>query len=275
MAVKTLINGKQTDQISSYDRGLQYGDGVFETIAVQNSNLLCFEEHLERLISGCKRLNIPFSDTTLLKEEANSLIESDDSYVIKIIITRGEGGRGYALPNETKPSRIISLHPFPQHPEKNRADGIKARICDYKYTQNESLAGIKHLNRLEQVLARSEWNDESLAEGIILDTEENVIEGTMSNIFCLIDDVLYTPDLGRCGVEGIIRNKIITLASDLKVEIKNITLETLYNAREVFVCNSIIGIWPIQMIDDKTFSVGETTLQIKQTLLDNHCIPLL
>ncbi len=273
MAERTLINGKATNEISFLDRGLQYGDGVFETIAVHNESLLCWDEHLNRLQQGCKRLNISLPDKALLKDETSSLIKSINRGVIKIIITRGQGGRGYSLPDKQEPSRIISLHPWPEYPKENSSQGINIRVCDYRYAHNSFLAGIKHLNRLEQVLARAEWTDSSITEGLVLDQDDNVIEGTMSNVFCVVDSVLSTPDLTECGVEGIIRNKVLELASvNNDIEVKKISLQMLNNADEVFVCNSVIGIWPVKMIEKKTFSVGNNTQQIKQTLLEHHCI---
>ncbi len=274
MANKTLINGKTANEISFLDRGLHYGDGLFETIAVQNQTLLCWDEHLNRLEQGCTRLNIPFTNKTLLKDEASSLIRSIERGVIKIIITRGQGGRGYALPTNPEPTSIVSLYPWPEYPEENSIQGINVRICNYRYAQNSALAGIKHLNRLEQVIARSEWTDSSITEGIVLNQEGNVIEGTMSNIFCIIDNVLCTPDLTECGVEGIIRNKIIELASDLDInlKVKKIPLQTLYDAEEIFLCNSVIGIWPIKMLEEKSFSIGKKTELIKHTLQKHHCI---
>lgn len=274
MANKTLINGVATDEISILDRGLQYGDGLFETIAVENGSLLCWDEHLIRLEQGCKRLNISFPEKTLLKEEASSLINAIDHGVIKIIITRGQGGRGYALPEKTNSTRIISLYPWPEHPKQKYSNGINVRVCDYRYAKNTSLAGIKHLNRLEQILARSEWTDDAYAEGIVLDQEDNVIEGTMSNVFCVTNNILYTPNLTECGVEGIVRNTIIALASELNInlEIKKLSLEAIKNADEVFVCNSIIGVWPVKAIDEKSFLVGEKTQQIKKALQERDCI---
>ncbi len=274
MANKTLINGKETDQISFLDRGLQYGDGVFETIAVQNNDLLCLNDHLSRLEQGCIRLNISFPEKTLITNEALSLIETNKLGVIKIIITRGQGGRGYALPDKTEPNRIISLYPFPDYPIENSTQGINLRICEYRYAKNSILAGIKHLNRLEQVVARSEWSDRSIAEGVVLDQNNNVIEGTMSNIFCVIKNVLYTPDLTECGVEGIIRNKILEFSADLdmKIKVKKLSLETLLNADEVFVCNSVLGLWPVKMIDKISYSIGDKTQQIKQALQEHHYI---
>ena len=277
MAHKSLINGKSTDEISFHDRGLQYGDGLFETIAVEDNELLCWDEHLNRLEQGCKRLSIPIPDQHILKKEVSHLVNSTTRGVIKIIITRGQGGRGYALPERIKLNRIISLFPWPEYPKENSVDGINARLCDYRYAQNPTLAGIKHLNRLEQILARSEWTDVSIVEGIVMDQDENVIEGTMSNLFYITNGTLYTPDLSACGVEGIIRKKIIELASSLNIEvcISKTSLELLTAADEIFICNSIIGLWPVKMIGDQTFLVGEKTNHIKHALQERNCIPTL
>ena len=130
---------------------------------------------------------------------------------------------------------------------------------NYRYAHNSVLAGIKHLNRLEQVLARSEWTDSSIAEGVVLDHEENVIEGTMSNVFYIKGKTLYTPELSACGVDGIIRRKVITLATELHLEIciNKISLKSLMDADEIFMCNSVIGVWPIKMLG-KSLSKSET-----------------
>jgi 4-amino-4-deoxychorismate lyase len=277
MAIKSLINGKPRSEISLQDRGLQYGDGLFETIAVENENLLCWDEHINRLQQGCDRLNIPSPERDSLKDEASRLITSTEPSVIKIIITRGQGGRGYALPEKTEPTRIISLYPWPDHPHENAITGVNVRACHYRYAHNPALVGIKHLNRLEQIMARSEWSDDSIAEGIVLDYDNNVIEGTMSNIFYMANGTLHTPDLSHCGIDGIIRQKIIELAAvlDCAVCIKDTSLETLIAADEIFICNSIIGVWPINRIDDKSFVVGEKTNQIKQALQKRSFIPTL
>ena len=274
MAIKSLINGNSSDAISLYDRGLQYGDGLFETIAVEDETLLCWDEHLERLQSGCCRLKIPIPNQETLTEEALSLTSTVDRGIIKIIITRGQGGRGYALPTNIDSTRILSLYPWPEYSFGNPDDGIKVRVCNYRYAHNSILAGIKHLNRLEQVLARSEWTDSSIAEGVVLDHEENVIEGTMSNIFYIKKDILYTPELSACGVEGIIRQKVITLATELDLDIciNKISLKSLMDADEAFMCNSIIGVWPIKMLGEKSLMVGEKTIQIKKALQIQNCI---
>jgi 4-amino-4-deoxychorismate lyase len=273
----SIVNGQPCNEININDRGLQYGDGLFETVAVQDNNLLCWDEHISRLEQGCHRLNLPIPDQEVLKNEASLLIKSTSRAVIKIIITRGQGGRGYALPDTLESTRILSLYPWPEYPDENSITGINTKACNYRYAQNPTLAGIKHLNRLEQILARSEWTDPSIAEGIVMDQDDNVIEGTMSNLFYIIDDTLYTPDLSACGVEGIVRKKIIELAPDLNIDvhIKKTSFELLSNADEVFICNSIIGVWPVKMIDEKAFEVGEKINQIKQALQERNIIPAL
>ncbi len=277
MALKSLVNGKSSDEISLHDRGLQYGDGLFETIAVEHEQLLCWDEHIARLKAGCNRLNIQPIDTTILSEETSHLIKSIAKGVIKIMITRGQGGRGYATSKENISSRIITLYPWPDYDHENALSGVQTRICDYRYAINPGLAGIKHLNRLEQILARSEWEDSSIAEGIVMNLDDNVIEGTMSNIFYVAGGILFTPDLSVSGINGIVRQKIIELATAMQLEvcIKKTTLETLMSADEVFMCNSIIGIWPIKMIDEKSFLVGAVSHQIRQSLEKQQAIPTL
>jgi 4-amino-4-deoxychorismate lyase len=275
MAAKNLINGKVFDQIEIFDRALHYGDGVFETIAIQDGKVLCFDEHLNRLEKGCKKIKIPVQDKTIIKNEILSLTENTDRAVVKIIITRGQGGRGYKIPDNIESTRIISLFPWPDYSSELSIFGIKTKLCNYRYSNNPVLAGIKHLNRLEQILARAEWGDKKIIEGIVMNSDNYIIEGTMSNIFCILEKTLYTPDLSLCGIEGIVREKIINLADNLKfkIEIKKITLDFLLNAEEIFMCNSLIGIWPINSIDEKLFLEHKETQKIRNKLIKCNFIP--
>ncbi len=265
MAIKFLFNGNSSHVISAHDRGLQFGDGLFETIAIKNEFLLCWDEHIKRLQLGCSRLKIPMPSEETLTKEARSLISNVERGVLKLIVTRGEGGRGYALPLNAETTRLMSLYPWPEYSFGNPDNGIKVRLCNYRYGHNPALAGIKHLNRLEQVMARSEWSDTTIAEGIILDYEKNVIEGTMSNLFYIKNNTLYTPELFACGINGIIRQKVITLAAELNLEVRidKISLQRLMDADEAFMCNSIIGIWPITLLGEKSLEIGEKTIRMK------------
>lgn len=270
MADDILINGEPATQIAVQDRGLNYGDGVFETIAVQSGKLLCWADHLERLLISCQQLKIPFIEVPQLRRETEALASDVEHGVIKIIITRGTGGRGYAPPAAPQPNRIVAHYPWPDFPAATAADGIALRVCETRYGHQPMLAGLKHLNRLEQVLARSEWDDPAIAEGVVLDIDDNVIEGTMSNIFYASNDKLYTPDLKRCGINGVIRQKIIELAD--AVTIKPTTLAELLAADEIFVCNSIIGLWPVTRINDNHFKVGTISENMKELLTSREYI---
>ncbi|WP_333874895.1 aminodeoxychorismate lyase [Methylobacter sp.] len=270
-----LINGESREHIEIADRGFQYGDGLFETIEVRNGQAVFLERHLERLNAGCQRLFIPFQDTELLRFEAGELcrrwalgIHSRQA-VLKIIITRGSGGRGYRQPDVIRPTRVLSLHPYPDYPEIYREQGIVARICATRLGLNSTLAGIKHLNRLEQVMARAEWNNSAIQEGLMLDVNDHVIEGTMTNLFYIKNNSLYTAVLAQSGVAGIMRGMIMRISADHGLSIIEhvFTTDELFSADEVFVCNSIIGIWPVKQIDTTHFSVGPITKSI-QTQMD-------
>ena len=268
-----LINGKPGDSVSVQDRGIHYGDGVFETIAVYQDKLLCWDKHYERLKQGCQHLDIPCPDQQLLLDESRQL-RSETKAVIKIIVTRGAGGRGYNPHGEINPTRIVACYIWPDYPDNLAIDGIKARICSLRLAHNPGLAGIKHLNRLEQVMARSEWSDTEIAEGLMMDQDENIIEGTMSNVFIINERKLITPDLSRCGINGIIRQCIIELAPELEMitEIRNIKQHELPGADEIFLCNSTFGVWPVREIDGKQSSTGSYTNLIREALIKHGYI---
>jgi 4-amino-4-deoxychorismate lyase len=263
-----LINGEFKDHIPVTDRAFQYGDGLFETLTVVDGHPVFWDQHWDRLQSGCRRLNIPVPDAELIYSEAKSLCERQPTAVLKIIITRGSGGRGYRQPDCITPTRVLSIHPYPDYPRSYREQGIVARFCNTRLGINPSLAGIKHLNRLEQVLARGEWNDGSIQEGIMLDSNDQVIEGTMTNLFYIKNDTLHTPSIAQAGIAGIMRGIILNLAPGLGLP----TIEhfyakkELFSADEVFVCNSIIGIWPVTKIEEHAFPVGPKTQLIQQQL---------
>jgi len=270
-----LLNGDDTTLINLQDRGLQYGDGLFETIAVRDSRLEFWQRHMRRLQLGCRILNIPPPDTQQLLDEARQIIGSRDKAVLKIIITRGEGGRGYRPPSptNTRPSRIFSLHDWPDYPATNTSEGISLRYCSTPLGINPVLAGVKHLNRLEQVMARSEWNEAEIQEGIMLNILDNVIEGTMSNLFFIKDGTLHSPDLSNCGVAGIMRGVILDLArsANIPLEIGCYKRADTDAADELFITNSLIGIWPVQRLEQRTFAIGPLTRQIMSTLDSARC----
>ena len=260
------INGKLTNKINIEDRAIQYGDGVFETIAVKEKLLEFWKEHYQRLNKGCKILKIKCPKELFLRKEINKFIKKTKKkkFVLKIIISRGIGGRGYNPPRNSKPTRILGIYDWPNYPEINFTKGIIMDVCKTRISSQPFLSQIKHLNRLEQIIARSEWQSKTISESIMLDFNDNVIEGTMSNIFGVKKNIFYTPNIKFSGIEGIMRGVILKLLKKNKKKymIKKIMLKELLKFDEVFVCNSIFGIWPVIKISKKKFSFGEKTKEI-------------
>ena len=270
-----LINGKSGSSISVEDRGLHYGDGVFTTMAVENGGPpLCLFRHIARLQHDCDSLELPVPDISTLHDEINTVSKKINKGVVKIILTRGSGERGYRFPKPTNTTRIIADYPWPVYPSTHVTDGIKLFICNRMMGINPELAGIKHLNRMEQILARNEWDNNDYAEGLVININGHVIEGTMSNLFIIRGNGLITPDLKNGGIEGIIRNLIIEKSRDFNMEaqIQNISLDDVLKADEVFVCNSIIGVWPVREIGNRTYSDRQRTEKIRSFLLSNNFI---
>ncbi len=261
-----LLNGESRHCVDVSDRGFQYGDGVFETIEVVNGKPLFFDRHLIRLASGCQALMIPCPDFSILENEARQLSTGAEHAVLKLIVTRGSGGRGYRVPQQVLPTRLLSLHPYPDYPKDFQAAGINARVCERRLAINPELARIKHLNRLEQILARAEWQDDEFQEGLMMDRDNRFVEGTMSNLFWVKNDVLHTPLLNNCGIAGIVRELIIELARAARLSVveESIDIAGLLQVDELFVTNSVIGIWPVTRLEYRAFAVGGITRQMQK-----------
>lgn len=259
----TLINGTQQHSIDVSDRGLAYGDGLFETVAVIDGLLHHWDLHWQRLQNGARRLTLelPGEDELLAqinKELKFSVLPGNSTrQVLKLIISRGSGGRGYLFPTIQHPNVMIMLHSWPQREAVDYEKGIHAIVCQTRLARQPTLAGIKHLNRLEQVLARNETHSSNAQqsdyqEGIMLSycaskpLDSLVIEGISSNLFFVLDGLLCTAKIDNCGVQGTMREAVISLAS--KVQEGHYSLQQLSRATEVFFTNSIYGILPVASI---------------------------
>lgn len=247
--VNILINGEAKETISINDRGLQYGDGLFETMAVRNGIIYLWETHWQRLTLGCEKLSINLPNKETIEKEIALLCENQNKsrFVIKLIVTRGEGQRGYRFTERQNVTRILSSHDWPNYPEQFQTDGVAVRYCETSLSENKMLAGIKHLNRLEQVLARNEWDDE-FQEGLMLSMNNKVVDGTMSNVFAVFDNEIFTPGLSLSGVAGVMRKTVINIATDKGFSVceKEFTKSEIEKADELFLTNSLFGIWPIK-----------------------------
>lgn len=263
-----LINGELQEQVSVLDRGFQYGDGLFETLKVIEGTAQYWRRHFRRLKKGCERLSLMLPEQGLLEEEIERVCAGVEEGVLKVILTRGGGQRGYAVSDEVQVTRVLSVSSAPQYPLSHQQEGIVLMVCQTPLGLNPALAGIKHLNRLEQVLARTEFKDPAISEGLMLDTDGYVIEGTMSNVFCARKGILFTPDLSRCGVEGIMRERVLEAAAKAgnKVVVAPLSLDDILQADEVFMCNSLMGIWPVRQLEDKSWLPGRLTKELIEVL---------
>ena len=266
------VDGQPESALPLKDRGLAYGDGLFETVAVKGGRPVLLERHLLRLGEGCSRLGIN-ADAALIRSELLAYAAALGEGVVKLILTRGDSLRGYAAQLGAQPRRILQGNPPAVYPSAHAQHGVRLFPCTTRLAEQPLLAGLKHLNRLEQVIARAEWQDAEHAEGLMLDTSGRLIEGVFSNLFLVRDAVLLTPDLSRCGVAGVMRTELLFQAESLgiAVQVADLGLEHLQRADEVFVCNSVYGVWPVRAYAALSWPVGPLTRKLQsiaRALLD-------
>jgi 4-amino-4-deoxychorismate lyase len=264
--MESWVDGQPVDVLSLKDRGLAYGDGLFETIAVRKGAPVLLDRHLQRLETGSQRLAFEV-DMAQLSAELSAYARALGDGVLKLIVTRGDSSRGYAADPSARARRILQGGPPAAYPAAHAEQGVHLFPCTVRLSEQPLLAGLKHLNRLEQVLARAEWRDAQYAEGLMLDTCGRVIEGVFSNLFLVRDGVLITADLSRCGVAGVMRAQLLFQAESqgIATQITDIRLEQLHQADEVFVCNSVYGVWPVLACGSARWSAGPLTRKL-QTL---------
>jgi 4-amino-4-deoxychorismate lyase len=239
------INGRRGTVVDCRDRGLQYGDGLFETMLVRRRRIRLLELHLERLAEGCRRLGLVIPAGEIEREVVRRARQCPEG-VLKLILTRGRGARGYRPSGDERFTRVVSLNPLPAE----RARPVRVRLCRTRLGINPDLAGLKTLNRLESVLARAEWRDERIWEGLMRDVEGNVVCGTMSNVFLRRGSTLMTPALDRCGVAGVMRRWVVEQAEDLRLRVRQgrLPVEAFRDAEEVFMTNAVAGVVSVGLI---------------------------
>lgn len=262
-----LVNGEPAG-VDPADRGLAYGDGLFETMAARDGSVTRIDWHFERLEEGSRRLEIPCPQRALLEHEIVAAIPRTGRAVVKLILTRGSGTRGYRPSGNAKPTRVLAVSPWPDRPSHYYETGIRLATCRLRLGENPALAGMKHLARLEHVLAEIELRDRDADQGLLLDTSGRVVSGTSSNVFAVHAGKLTTPLLTRAGVAGIMRRAVMGAARELGLdaEERDLLPTELRAADEIFVTNSLIGIWPVAVLDREPVPVGTVTRRLMQHL---------
>lgn len=268
MNVRCFIGNERIDAIPATDRGFAYGDGLFETMRVHRGSIPWWEAHWMRMTAGADRLRITLPDPVQVASEAAALLAGDDG-VLKLVVSRGDGGRGYGLPEAATPTWVLSRHPLPAPPP---AAGLELRWCKTRLAVQPALAGIKHCNRLEQVLARAEWlhlppAERDAHEGLMRSGDGEVVCATAANVFVLCGSRWRTPLVDRCGVAGICRQWVLGV---LEVEQSVLDVAEVETADAVFLCNAVRGILPVARLGTRHWPLHAQVSALQQQLARAH-----
>ena len=260
-----LISDLMTDSsIDLQDRGLHYGDGVFETLLLHDGEIKYWNEHFDRLNFSADKIHIPCPDKIWFEHQLKPYFELNRTLVLKILLNRGNGGRGLSLPADNTPNIIMLQYDY-QLPSIYQQ--VIAVISEITLPLNRNLAGLKHTNRLDYILASEHLKKYPDAnEAILCDTDGFLVEGIVTNLFFIRKNKIYTPGLDQSGVNGVMRNLIIEkLQKDKEmVNIGRFTVQELIDSDESFMCNSVQGIRPITRIDNSNFDLGPMTHKLQQ-----------
>ncbi len=263
MTTRMFVGDRQVDAIPPDNRGLAYGDGLFETMRVHRDTVHWWDAHWKRLAQGAARLRIPLPDAAFARDHAAQLSGNSDG-VLKLILTRGAGARGYAPAPVTEPAWLLSQHPLPA---RARANGLILRWCETRLAIQPALAGLKHCNRLEQVIARGEWQDDGLDEGLMCDSEGFVVSAISANLFVLRDGRWQTPSVDRCGVAGLSREWCMQETAALETRL---TATDVESADAVFLCNAVRGILPVSRLHARAWSSHPHIADLQARLARAH-----
>ncbi len=255
-----LVDGEPVSTVSALDRGFCYGDGLFETIRIVDGRAPLWLRHMHRLTDGCARLALPSPDASVLAAEVGRIAGHRDAAVVRITLSRGPGRRGYAIDPSSTGTRVVAVADMPAIPHRLVDEGLVVRECRMRYALQPALAGIKHLNRLEQVLARSEWDDPAIDEGLMLDMEGRVVSAISANLFVVRAGRMSTPALERCGVAGVARSEVLAVTGASTVDL---TPAELAGADEVFLTSSVRGILPVRAFGESTWQPGPVVRQMQ------------
>lgn len=264
------VNGELAGQVNLGDRALAFGDGLFETIAISQGQAPLWPWHWRRLKKGLKRLHIAADLNAIEDSFAKALAFSkthQGPLKCKIIISRGQSESGYHIPHNIQATCVVQLSALGKAPNNERGKGVKLAVCDWRLPQQPSLAGLKHLNRLDQVMASQELSTDCF-DGLMFDSHGFLIEGTKSNVFlCDEHGQWLTPGLEQAGVEGVMRQLLLEeIFPKLQIPCKNATLQSLASIRQLFVCNALIGIVPVVQVAEQPFAISKQQLLLQQAI---------
>lgn len=257
-----LINGQLQTMIAANDRSVQFGDGCFTTARVVNGEVRFMRQHMARLRRDSMRLGIEGIVWQTLADEMRRLAVTHSQAVLKVVLSRGVGGRGYAPASGMTATRILSVTPYPQHYARWREDGVTLAVSTLQLGKNPHLAGLKHLNRLEQVFIRRELANSSADEAVVLDSDGMVVECCAANLLWRQNDMIFTPSLHFCGVEGTMRRYVLQRLAEAGWPVQQVRapLSALMQADEIILCNALMPVVPVAGLNGRRFSAGHRRL---------------
>lgn len=248
-----LVNGVQQNQIDIENRGLAYGDGLFTTAKILDGKVQYLSSHVQRLLVGCGKLALCVPNEIELTEQLSQVAKQYNLAVLKVIITAGSGGRGYARSTVPTNEFIIMVHDYPMHYDELAIEGITLGNSKQKMGISPMLSGLKHLNRLEQVLLRQELSNTKEDDLVVTNINNEVIEATSANLFFWLDGKLCTPDVTSSGVNGIMRQTILQKYPDTLI--KKVTFAELASSPAIFICNCVMGVMPVKHYNGQPLSI--------------------
>jgi 4-amino-4-deoxychorismate lyase len=268
--IRALIDGEPAAALDVLDRGLHYGDGLFETIACRAGQARFLDLHIQRLTAGCTRLEIRYAQFAALAASVRELAATQPACLIKLILTRGSAtARGYGAHGDERARAVLLQYPWAPEDPALWEQGIQIRTAEGRLGENPVLAGLKHLNRLEQVLIRGEWTDAAIHEALVFSSSGWLVSGTMSNVFLVKDGRIMTPAITSAGVSGVMRRVVLREAHREGLASAELALDAaaVAAAQEIFLTNARIGIWPVRKLDARQLAVGPVTRRLQRRLL--------
>lgn len=257
MTARCFAGEHEVTGIDPRNRGLAYGDGLFETMRVHRGGVPLWPRHLTRLREGAQRLGLQLPSVEFIEARVADATGGCGAGVLKLLLTRGEGGRGYAPPVDAPSMWLLSLHPLPASDQS----GLRVLWCDTRLAGQPALAGIKHCNRLEQVLGRAEVERAGHDEGLMRDMAGKAICATAANLLVLRDGRWLTPSVDACGVAGVLRGWLLEQGL---ADIATLAPEDVESAQAVALSNAVRGILPISMLDARRWSPHPALAQLQE-----------
>lgn len=261
-----LVDGQPATMLSAADRGLNYGDGLFETMRLHAGRAWLLGRHLARLRTGCRRLALPYpGDAVIAADIARLTADRPPEGIVRLVLTRGDGGRGYAPPRDAPGRRIVSFHALPAA----GPDALSVGICNTRLGHSTALGGLKHLGRLEQVLAAGEVAAAGWDEGLMLDGRGHLVEATRHNLFFVCEGRVMTPPVDDCGVAGVMRGLVLEALGTLGLPggEGSLRYDELHEVEELFLCNAVVGMCPVRQVAGREFAWGCVVNRLREPLV--------